>query len=76
MRTLVIDKSALKNNLAVIKDRAAGAVIYANLSGNGGGVGTVPLARLLREEGIGRFAVTEASQARTSERPAWSRKRS
>ena len=63
MRTLVIDKSALKNNLAVIKDRAAGAVIYANLSGNGGGVGTVPLARLLREEGIGRFAVTEASQA-------------
>ena len=50
MRTLVIERSALKNNLAVIKERAAGAVIYANLSGDGGGVGTVPLARLLRDE--------------------------
>ena len=63
MRTLVIEKSALKNNLSVIKERAAGAVIYANLSGDGGGLGTVPLARLLRDDGIVRFAVTEISQA-------------
>ena len=63
MRTLVVEKSALKQNLAVIKDRAAGAAIYANLSGNGGGLGTVPLARLLREDGITRFAVTEIAQA-------------
>ena len=63
MRTLVIEKAALKNNLAVIKEKAAGAVIYANLSGDGGGVGTVSLARLLREDGITRFAVTETAQA-------------
>ena len=63
MRTLVIEKSALKNNLAVIKERAAGAVIYANLSGDGGGVGTVPLARLLRDDGINRFTVSEIAQA-------------
>ena len=63
MRKLIVEKSALKNNLSVIKDRAAGAVIYANLSGDGGGLGTVLLAQLLRDEGIGRFAVTEASQA-------------
>ena len=63
MRTLVIERSALKNNLAVIKERAAGAVIYANLSGDGGGVGTVPLARLLRDDGITRFAVSEIAQA-------------
>ena len=63
MRKLIVEKSALKNNLSVIKERAAGAVIYANLSGDGGGLGTVLLAQLLRDEGIGRFAVTEASQA-------------
>lgn len=63
MRILVIERSALKNNLAVIKERAAGAVIYANLSGDGGGVGTVPLARLLRDDGITRFAVSEIAQA-------------
>ena len=68
MRTLVVEKSALKQNLAVIKDRAAGAAIYANLSGNGGGLGTVPLARLLREDGITRFAVTEIAQAETLRR--------
>ena len=51
MRTLVIEKSALKNNLSVIKERAAGAVIYANLSGDGGGLRTVPLARRLRDDG-------------------------
>ena len=33
MRKLVIEKSAVKNNLAVIKERAAGAVIYGVLSG-------------------------------------------
>ena len=37
MRKLVIEKSAVKNNLAVIKERAAGAVIYGVLSGDGGG---------------------------------------
>ena len=34
MRKLVIEKSAVKNNLAVIKERAAGAVIYGVLSGD------------------------------------------
>ena len=63
MRKLVIDRAAIKNNLTVIKDRAAGAAIYGVLTGDGQGVGAAALAQLLRDEGIGRFAVSEVSEA-------------
>lgn len=63
MRKLVIEKSAVKNNLAVIKERAAGAAVYGVLTGDGGGAGIGRLARLLRDEGIGRFAVSEIAEA-------------
>ena len=64
MRKLVIERSAVKHNLSVIKERSAGAVIYGVLTGDGGGAGLVPMARLLREEGIGRFAVYEVQEAK------------
>ena len=63
MRKLVIDRAAIKNNLTVIKDRAAGAAIYGVVTGDGQGVGAAALAQLLRDEGIGRFAVSEVSEA-------------
>ena len=63
MRTLVIEKALVKQNIAVIKDKAHGAVIYGMLSGDGGGAGTVPLAQLLRDEGITHFAVHEVEEA-------------
>ena len=37
MRKLVIDTAAIKHNLSVIKDRAAGATVYGVLTGDGGG---------------------------------------
>ena len=64
MRKLVIEKAAVKHNLSVIKERAAGAAIYGVLAGDGGGAGIVPMARLLRAEGIGRFAVYEVQEAK------------
>ena len=36
MRKLVIDTAAIKHNLSVIKDRAAGAAVYGVLTGDGG----------------------------------------
>ena len=63
MRTLVIEKELVKQNIDVIKDKAHGAVIYGMLSGDGGGAGTVPLAQLLRDEGITHFAVHEVEEA-------------
>ena len=49
MKTLVIEREAVKNNIGVIKERAGEAVIYAVLTGDGQGAGLVELARLLRE---------------------------
>lgn len=63
MRKLIIDTSAVKNNIQVVRQRAGGAVIYGVLSGDAGGAGIVEMARLLRQEGIGRFAVSEVSEA-------------
>ena len=63
MKTLVLDRQSLKNNIAAIKERAGSAAIYGALTGDGGGAGAVELAKLLREEGIGRFAVSEVSEA-------------
>ena len=63
MKTLVLDRQSLKNNIAVVREKAGSAAIYAVLTGDGFGAGTVELARVLREEGIGRFAVSEVSEA-------------
>lgn len=63
MRKLIMEKAAIKNNLSVIKNKADGAVVYGVLSNDGGGVGIVSLANVLRDEGIGRFAVSEVAEA-------------
>ena len=63
MNTLVIEKSALKNNISRIKELAGSAYVYANLSGDGQGLGAAPLALLLRDEGVSRFAVDSVESA-------------
>ena len=62
MKTLAIEREAVKNNIGVIKERAGEAVIYAVPTGDGGGAGRVELARLVREEGIGRCAASEPAE--------------
>ena len=63
MRVLVIEKAAVKQNIRVVKRRAGGAAVYGVLSGDAGGAGIAEMAELLRAEGIGRFAVSEAEGA-------------
>ena len=63
MRTLVIERNALKNNITVIKKAVGRSYIYANLSADAYGAGVVEVAKLLRDEGIGRFAVDDAAAA-------------
>lgn len=63
MRTLVIEKDALKNNITVIKKAVGRSYIYANLSADAYGAGAVEVAKVLRDEGIGRFAVDDAAVA-------------
>lgn len=63
MKTLIIERQAVKQNIAVVKARAGRAAIYAALTGDAGGAGLVDMAKLLRDEGIGRFAVSEPADA-------------
>ena len=63
MKTLVIEKRAIKQNLSAIKEKADGAELYGVLSGDAYGAGLVEMARLLRDEGVNRFAVSESSEA-------------
>ena len=63
MKTLVIEREDIRRNAAVIKEKAGSAAVYAVLTGDGHGAGTVELAKLLRAEGIGRFAVSQPAAA-------------
>ena len=63
MKALVIDKQAIKKNISVLKTRAEKAAIYAVLTGDAHGAGLVEMAKILRDEGIVRFAVSEAEEA-------------
>ena len=63
MPTLTIDVSALKHNTHLIQKLAANAAVIAVLKNNGYGLGLVPFASFLQEEGISHFAVTELCDA-------------
>lgn len=63
MKRLILEKDAIKKNLSIIKNRAGSAVIYAVLTGDAYGAGLTDMAKLLREEGIVRFAVSEPEEA-------------
>ncbi|MDR3277313.1 MAG: alanine racemase [Oscillospiraceae bacterium] len=63
MKNLVIDRRVVRNNLRAIKDRAEGAAIFADLSANASGMGLVPTAQLLRDEGVRDFAVSDPRDA-------------
>lgn len=63
MRTLIIERNALKNNISTIKKAVGRSYIYANLSADAYGAGAVEVAKVLRDEGIGRFAVDDAATA-------------
>jgi len=65
MKNLIIDKKAIKNNIAAVKNLAKGETIIADLAGDAYGMGLLETARLLRDEGIGTFAVAEAADAET-----------
>jgi alanine racemase len=63
MKYLVIDRRVVRNNLKAIKERADGAVIYADLSANACGMGLLETAKLLRDDGIHAYAVSDPKDA-------------
>ena len=63
MKAYIVEKDKLKNNIDIVKRKAAGKPIYGVIKGNGYGLGLLQMARILRDEGIDRFAVTEPADA-------------
>lgn len=65
MKAYIVERDALVQNIQSIRRHAASVPIWAVLKGNGYGIGLAPFARLLHENGIDRFAVTEIQEAET-----------
>lgn len=63
MKAYVVDTSAIRNNLDLLREKAAGAPLWAVVKGDGYGLGLENLARVCREAGVDRFAVTEPKEA-------------
>jgi len=64
MKNLVVDLRVVRNNLRAIKDRSEGVTVIADLSANAGGMGLLPVAQFLRDEGIKNFAVSDPEDAK------------
>jgi len=63
MKHLVIDLRVVRNNLRAIKEKADGSQVFADLSANAGGMGLLPVAQFLRDEGIRDFIVSDPGDA-------------
>ncbi len=63
MKAYVVERDALIHNIQLLKQKAGDTPIWGVLKGNGYGIGELPLARILYDNGISRFAVTELKEA-------------
>jgi alanine racemase len=60
--TATVDLTALRHNAHVLQERAGEADLMAVVKADAYGHGAVPVARTLREEGIGYFAVARPAE--------------
>ena len=63
MRNLVVDLGALRQNVRTLTAAMGDVPIYGVCKGNGFGMGLVPFARTLLEEGIETLAVASIDDA-------------
>lgn len=63
MKAYIVERDALISNIQKIVEFANGVPVWGVLKGNGYGLGVLPMARLLWDNGVERFAVTELREA-------------
>lgn len=63
MTTYVVSRAILESNIRQLKTQAGDVPIWAVIKGDGYGLGVLPLAEVLSEEGIMRFCVTDIREA-------------
>ncbi len=64
MKAYVVESAVVAENIRFLTGKAGDAAVYGVIKGNGYGLGLIPMARLLWENGVTRFAVTEPSEVR------------
>lgn len=64
MKAYIVEQSVLAENTRVLLQKAGDAAVYGVIKGNGYGMGLIPLARVLWENGVTRFTVTEPAEVR------------
>ncbi len=65
MKAYVVEREALIHHIQAIRGFAGTVPVWAVLKGNGYGIGLLPFSKVLRDNGIQRFAVTELKEAET-----------
>lgn len=65
MSAYIVSRDRLAHNIEELKRQAGGVPIWAVVKGDGYGLGLLPLAETLRENGVDRFCVTELAEAET-----------
>ena len=63
MKKLIIDRTAVRSNLQLVKSRAKGVEVIADLSCDAYGMGLVETARIMRDEGVMTYAVSDPRDA-------------
>lgn len=63
MNAYIVEREDLIHNINCLKERAGSVPIWGVLKGNGYGIGLLPLAKILWEQGITHFCVTEIREA-------------
>ncbi len=64
MKAYIVEQPLLASNTRFLLEKAGDAAVYGVIKGNGYGLGLIPLARILWENGVTRFAVTEPREVR------------
>lgn len=63
MSVYVVSRDKLEHNIKELKKLANGVPIWAVIKGDGYGLGALPLAEVLQEQGIENFCVTDLREA-------------
>ena len=63
MKAYIVEREALAHNIQELVAYAKGVPVWGVLKGNGYGLGVLPMAKLLAENGVDRFAVTDMAEA-------------
>ena len=63
MKAYIVEREALIHNIRAVVAEAGETPVWGVLKGGGYGIGVLPFARLLWDNGVERFAVTELREA-------------